>query len=143
MYCFFLQKQSFAQTGPFALTPERQSVVDYSQDVYVDNDIFIVGLRIDKDPWALMRPFEWEVWLGILITIPIFWSFTGIANFLYSGDAKWSSTAFFTFALMLSQMSNVSMQTKWYKRIYLIVWVWFCLVLTKCYSGPNMFTKFD
>ena len=112
MYCFFLQKQSFAQPGPFALTPERQSVVDYSQDVYVDNDIFIVGLRIEKDPWALMRPFEWEVWLGILITIPIFWCFTGIANLLYSGDAKWSSTVFYTFALMLSQMSGLASSTQ-------------------------------
>ena len=72
--------------GPFALTPERKSVVDYSNNVYVDNAVFIIGLKIENDPWALLSPYEQEAWLGISLVAVISWCSAGIIDMV-----KWST----------------------------------------------------
>ena len=105
--------------------------------MYVDSAIFIVGLKIEDDPWALLTPFEWEVWMGLLLIAPIFCCFAGVIDLAYTGHANWSSLAYFTYAVMLNQITNISEQKRWYKRTATIVWVWACLVFTTCYSGTE------
>ena len=129
-----------AQKGPFALTPERKTVADYSRNVYVDNVIFIVGLKIEDDPWALLRPYKLEVWLGILLIAPIVWCSATTVDLVYTGDAEWGSLAYLTYGVMLNQVTQASQQTRWYKRIHSIVWVWGCVVFTRCYSGDCLDT---
>ena len=127
--------------GPFGLNPDRALVADYSHTLYVDTDVFIVGLKIEDDPWALFRPFEWEVWLGIFLIAPIFWFSAGFIDLVHKGDAKWSSLAIFTYGSMLNQdldQTQISKQTWWYKRFYCISWVWVCFILTTCYSGTDI-----
>ena len=123
------------QTGPFALTPERKSVADYSSIVFLDKAIFIIGLTIEDDPWALLTPFEWEVWLGISLMAPIFWFSAGIIDMVYIGEAKWGNLAFLVYGVMVNQVTGASQQTMWYKRFHSFVWVWGCVVFTKLYSG--------
>ena len=130
------------------MTAERKSVVDYSQNVYVDNALFIVGFKVKDDPLALMRPFEWEVWLGILLIGLIFWCTAGVIDLVYTGRGKWGSHANFTYGVMLNQgeminqMTRRSKETWWYKRINSIIWVLGCLVLSTCYSGTLISLNF-
>ena len=139
-----INHKALLQTGPFAVTAERKSVVDYSQNVYVDSDIFILFLEVKDDPLALLRPFEWEVWLGILLIATFFWCIAGIIDMVYTGKAKWGSLAYFTYGVMLNQgqmvvqMTQASTETRWYKRINFVVWVLGCLVLSTCYSGVHI-----
>ena len=120
--------------GPFALTPERKSVVDYSNNVYVDNTVFIIGLSIGDDPWALLRPYELEVWLGIILVALISWCSAAIIDTIYTRKVKWGSLAILTYGVMFNQVTRASQQTRWYKKLHYITWVWGCLIFTKCYS---------
>ena len=105
------------------------------------NDFFIVGIKVEDDPWALVRPFEWQVWLGILLIAPLVWFSGGLLDVVHKGDANWFNLANFTYGVMLNQMTQSSKQKAWYKRIYCISWVWVCFIFTTCYSGADNFNE--
>ena len=130
--------------GPFALNPEREDSADFSHTVYVDDDVFMLGFKIDDDPWALLRPFELEVWVGILLIAPIYWLASGLVDLVHTGTPNWMLTADFTFRSMVSQSkdSMTMKNAKLYKRIHAIVWIWACLVFVRCYSGAPTFIGF-
>ena len=133
----FWPKSFTTSKGPFALNPEREDSADFSHTVYVDDDVFMLGFKIDDDPWALLRPFELEVWVGILLIAPMYWLASGLVDLALTGTPNWMLTADFTFRSMVSQSNQSMKHTKLYKRILAIFWMWACLVFIRCYSGAS------
>ena len=66
----------------------------------VVNDFFIVGIKVEDDPWAFVRPFEWQVWLGILLIAPFVWFSGGLLDILHKGDANWFNLTKFTYSVI-------------------------------------------
>ncbi len=71
--------------GPFMATAERYAAIDLSRTIYVDTKSILLPVQRVRDPLALVRPFHWEVWMAILVALPVFLITVAFCEFLYSG----------------------------------------------------------
>ena len=123
--------------GPFAVTLRRSKVIDYSDSVFLDDLTALVPFKMSKDNSILIRPFQWEVWFGLMILIPIYIIASGIAEHALSQDIKWWNLIDFTWR-SLCKGSGVLLtisQQYYHKRILAIFWMYSSLILFTAYSG--------
>ncbi|KAK4312415.1 hypothetical protein Pmani_016169 [Petrolisthes manimaculis] len=56
--------------GPFGLTYSRSRVVDFSSPILIDYyRILVRRPRPETDPIGFLRPFTWEVWVGLVMCV--------------------------------------------------------------------------
>jgi hypothetical protein len=79
----------------------------------IDHYTAIVPVHLEKDPWPIVRPFEWRVWLGIFVCPPIFLLSTVIADFYYNdGTVEIDRLCSFTLRIVLVEVAQYVPDTK-------------------------------
>jgi hypothetical protein len=73
--------------GPFGVNYEPGQAIDFTFTIGTDYWTTIVPIQLTNDPWPIIRPFQPEVWLGILVTLPIFLAAIGITSFFFFGKS--------------------------------------------------------
>ena len=127
----------FLLIGPFAVTLQRSKVIDYSESVFMDDLTALVPFKMSKDNSLLIRPFQWEVWIGLLTLTPIYIIASGIAEHVYTQDIKWWKVIDFTWRSLCngSGVKVAISQQQIHKRIFSIIWMYSSLILFTTYSG--------
>ena len=76
--------------GPFGVIYEReQEACDFSYPVVIDYWTSIVAVNLEQDPWPIARPFEWEVWVGLICIFPFFTMTLAAMDYIYRGEGRY------------------------------------------------------
>ena len=99
----------------------------------------IVPLSTQDDIWTFLYPFNFEVWIFSLISVPIFTIAMGLTDYFGSGRSEWIAVMGFVIRNVLSESSpgfRRFTDKKQYKKLMLsVVWIWSCFILVMSYSG--------
>ena len=120
---------------PFFVTAPRNAVIEFSYSFFVDSSLFIIGFNMETDPWKIIRPFGWRVWLALLIAMSTYWLAMCIADRYFEGRAEWYHLFVFTFQPLLMQKSEPTPSKTIYKRMFASFWLISAFILTNAYAG--------
>jgi hypothetical protein len=124
-------------TGPFGTIYERAQVVDFTFPVMVDYYTVIVPIKLDKDKYPMIRPFEWRVWLGIFILSPMFLLALAASDWFFTGSVQWANIFGFVFRNIFSEPPAWVPHNGIYSKIFALTWMIAFFVLARGYSGKN------
>ena len=127
----------FLLIGPFAVTLQRSKVIDYSESVFMDDLTALVPFKMSKDNSILIRTFQWEVWICLLIVTPVYIITSGIVEQVYTQDIKWWKLIDFTWRSLCngSGVKVAISQKQIHKRIFSAFWMYSSFILFTTYSG--------
>ena len=122
--------------GPFAIMPQRARDVDFSITLYQDDTVFMMPLNIEKDSRIIMRPFEWRVWILVLLAPPAYLLILGLSDFAFEGNNVrwWELTDFTVRHLFMHSVPKLPESTS-YKRIFSITWIATQTIMAVVYAG--------
>ena len=117
------------------MNTRRAQVVDFSYPIHIDKLQFIIGIKVETDPLAMLSPFGWRVWIGVVLAPPVYWLAMGMADTIFHGVARWPLLAGFTYRSILKQSCEFIPGTRYYNRIFSVVWILSFSVLCYGYEG--------
>ena len=126
--------------GPFHVNTRRAHVVDFSYPIHIDKLQFIIGLKTETDPLAVLSPFGWRVWIGVVLAPPLYWLTMGMADVAFHGTARWSTLAGFIYRSIVKEVGEYNTGTRYYNKIFIVVWIWSFSVLIYGYEGKLSLT---
>ena len=121
--------------GPFGQNPSRSKAVDFSLPIINDYYSIAVPITSKDDLWSFLHPFNLEVWIASLISIPIFMTAMVLADYLYTGSLKWGTSISFVLRIALLDKSLKIPHKTIYKSIFVIIWALSVFVLAQSYAG--------
>lgn len=124
--------------GPFAIMPQRARDVDFSITLYQDDTVFMMPLNIEKDSRIIMRPFEWRVWILVLLAPPAYLLILGLSDFAFERferKVEWWKLTDFTVRLLFMHGTPRLPESTIYRRIFSITWIVTQTILAVVYAG--------
>ena len=86
--------------------------------------------------WFFIDPFSHEVWIGFIISIPVYLLTMGMADYLYGRSADLGAvTSFIIRNALWEHNSRLPSHTKAYQKILLMTWIWSMFILLQAYAG--------
>ena len=118
----------------------RSQVIQYTLPIYVDNIIAVMPYKMEDDHGVLLRPFKWEVWVGIVLVTISYILVTGLIEWAYNGRCKWWDIINFTLrCICMDSIGQKSiLMANSYNRILSITWIWCSLILFAAYAGMQV-----
>ena len=98
----------------------------------------VIPIETSSNMWFFTDPFSDNVWLGIVISIPIYIIVMGLVCHFYSGIGDWSTVSGFIIRNALSEQNGSlpdHASARMHQKIFVIIWLWCTLVLVQSYSG--------
>ena len=125
--------------------------VDFSSGVSEESYNIVVPLRIENDIWSFANPFNFEVWIFSLFSIPTIILTLGLAEYLTSGTISWDKWIGFVLRNVLSETSSQMPDRKDHQKFLIFIWTFSCFVLVMAYAGnltamitrPKMVMQFE
>ena len=122
--------------GPFGLSLDRASAIDFTRPVLEGHDTVVVPLKHKANMWFMIYPFTYPVWLLVIISIPIYMLAMWLADYTYCRSADWDQLCGFVLRNALSeQNSRPPNHAKAFQKILIITWLLSVLVLVQSYAG--------
>ena len=117
--------------------------VDFSSVVSGESYNIVIPLRIENDIWSVFTPFDFEVWIFFLASVPIFILSLGLADYLAGGTIKWDSWIGFVLRNILSETTHKMPDKMNYQKFFIFIWISSSFVLVMAYAGnlTAMITK--
>ena len=119
----------------------RAKSVDFSSFLSTDYYTIIIPLSTENDIWSFFGPFDYEIWVLFILSVPIMISAMALANFPRDRKVKWSISVDFVLRNTLSESFPRfwTLDKIWWKKNYqqilALIWIWSCFVLIKSYEG--------
>ena len=86
--------------------------------------------------WYIIDPFQYNVWLLFIASIPIYLIAMGLTDYLYCGAIDWDELSGFIIRNALSEQNcRFPTRAQAYQKILIITWIWSMLVIVHAYSG--------
>ena len=120
--------------GPFAVTYLRSQVVDFSSYYYMDASPFMTSFETTVDIYALIRPFNYDIWLILAILPPIYCILMAISDKIFIGMGQWYFQIEFVYRNLLKQVDKVP-NFKKYNIIFAQTWIFGAFIMTTLYLG--------
>ena len=120
--------------GPFAVTYLRSQVVDFSSYYYMDASPFMTSFETTVDIYALIRPFNYDIWLILAILPPIYCILMAISDKIFIGMGQWYFQIEFVYRNLLKQVDKVP-NFKKYNVIFAQTWIFGAFIMTTLYLG--------
>ena len=130
--------------GPFDPTYSRSKSVDFSSMVSDGSYYIILPIKTADDPWSYLNPFDYEIWIFSLCTIPMYIFACVLTNYIFFHYLNWYTWLEFVLRNVLSE-SNQSykrlnrdlLDKKQYRfqKVLILIWTWCCFILVKSYAG--------
>lgn len=96
----------------------------------------VVPLKVESNIWFFIDPFSYWVWIGLLISIPIYLITMGLTNYLFGGDTHFDEVTVFILRNALSeQNATLPNHGKAYQKLLIMTWIWCMLILVQSYAG--------
>ena len=123
-------------SGPFSLTVDRASAVDFTTPNLIRYYTAAVPLKQKSKMWYIADPFTYHAWITIFISVPLYLATMGLIDYLYYGFADWEQLCGFILRNALTETnSGLPKNTKIFQRILITTWLWSALVLVQAYAG--------
>ena len=94
-------------------------------------------LEIQVDIWGFVNPYNYEVWICWLISMPVFVFAMGLSDLFTFHKVDWDTLTSFVLRNAVYESPPISPDTKLYHRVFVIFWLWAVLILTQSYAGNN------
>ena len=122
--------------GPFSQTPDLINAVDFTTQVADSFFSVVLPVRHNSKMWFIIDPLDYEVWLGLIISIPVHLLAMSMADYLYNGYAKLDVITGFILRNVLSEQNRLPRKyEKNYQKLLVIVWLWSMMLLIYSYAG--------
>ena len=121
---------------------DRAKSVDFSSFVSTDYYNIIIPLRTENDMWSFFGPFDYEIWILFIFSIPILILVMSLSEYPSGRTINWRVS------VELVSRNALSESFQSYRRVYkilwninishkalIIIWIWSCFVLMKSYAG--------
>ena len=104
----------------------------------------IIPLNVENDAWSFVNPYDYEVWIFSLATVPIMIFILLLGDFLVYPAINLDTWLFFVFRNVLSESWQSYRRIEkrlpgkklfLYQILLISVWVWPCFLLVKAFSG--------
>ena len=97
----------------------------------------LIPLKTENNIWSFLYPFEDEIWICLMISVPIFILAMGSAE--YIGNDKhsvhWATLIGFVLRNVLSETTGKLPDKRLHQNILVFAWVWSCFVLVMSFAG--------
>ena len=122
--------------GPFSQTPDLINAVDFTNQVADSFFSVVLPVQHNSKMWFIIDPLDYEVWLCLIISIPVYFLSMWLSDYLYNGYAKLDVITGFILRNVLSEQNCMpTKHTKIYQKLFIIVWLWSMMVLVCSYAG--------
>ena len=125
--------------GPFGVNFERSQAVDFSYPILIDYLSIIFPIELGKDPWPIIRPYHWKVWIGILLSPPVFILTMGVADrWANNGDwrrVRWATITGFALRTCFIQSAPWLPESRLYRKMFSLGWMWAFFVIAQGFAG--------
>ena len=111
-------------TGPFSKSYEDAKSVDFSAAIIMEMYNIIIPLTIENDIWSFLYPFEDEVWICFLLSVPIFIIAMGLAEYITNEEhsVPWATLIGFVLRNVLSENTGKLPDKRLYQKIMVYAW---------------------
>ena len=109
--------------------------VDFSSVVSGESYSILVPLKIENDVWSFVNPFNYEVWIFSLSSVPIFILAMGLADYLARGAIKWDTWIGFVLRNILSETAHKMPDKRNSDKLLIFIWIFSSFVLVMAYAG--------
>ena len=93
------------------------------------------NLDMQVDVWAFVKPYNYEVWVCCLLAMPVLVLAMGLSDLLIFHQVDWDTIISFVVRHSLIQSPPVIPDRKLYNKVFVLVWLWTVLILTRSYAG--------
>ena len=69
--------------------------VDFSIPILNEYWTIAIPIKLDVEVWSFLNPFDPEVWIASLVSIPIFMLAMITADYLFFGTLRWKASVSF------------------------------------------------
>ena len=69
--------------------------VDFSIPIINEYWTLAIPIKLEVEVWSFLNPFDLEVWIASLISIPIFMLAMITADYLFFGTLRWEASVSF------------------------------------------------
>ena len=102
----------------------------------MDHYTILVPLKVKKEVWSFLYPFSYEVWIILLLTIPIFITAMAVTNYT---DVRWGEIAGFILRVAMVDgtysFNKINSKGNAYQRALALIWSWAFLIFIHAYDG--------
>ena len=86
--------------------------------------------------WYIIDPFQYNVWLLLIASVPIYLIAMALADYFYYGFIDWDDLGGLLVRNVLSEQNfRLPDRAQVYQKILDIIWIWSMLVIVQAYSG--------
>ena len=130
--------------GPFDATYSRSKSVDFSSLISDGSHHIILPLKTYNNAWSYLNPFDYEIWIFSLCTIPMYILASVLMDFISFRSLNWSTWLEFVVRNVFSESKdsykrvtgNLPGNKRYmYQRVLILIWTWSCFILVKSYGG--------
>ena len=118
------------------MTSNRYAAVDFTLIPLELYSTIVVPLRLESDTWSMTDPFSYEVWILVIVCIPLYVIIMGLADYAFCGSVDWEALIGFILRTSLSENDSALPENKWaYQKILLVFWISSVFILIQSYAG--------
>ena len=119
-----------------AIHPDRAKAVDFTISFLSDSYTVMIPLKHKSNMWFIIDPLSYEVWVGFIISIPIYLLAMVLSNYIFFGYTNLDELSGFIIRNALSeQNSKIPSHSKVFQKIMILTWLWYMLILVESYDG--------
>ena len=109
--------------------------MDYSAFLSIDTYTIVSPLITENDIWSYFGPFDYEIWLLILLSVPIVILCLAMVQYPSIRIIDWRRSVEFVIRSVLSENFRSYRNKKFYQNILIFIWIWTCSIIIKSYEG--------
>ena len=136
---------SLLSKGPIDTAYSFSKAVEYSSFLIMCHHTIVVPVKPRDNFWSFLHPLTTQVWIGILISAPLFSLAMALTNRIFYKHMDWENVIAFVLRVAMVDVEPVeSYKIKMkYQKLMALVWIWALFVLTQSYAGnlTSMLTR--
>ena len=118
-------------SGPLTMSPKEAHSVAFSSTLFNGVIKFIIPIRSTTDIWSFLHPLSPEVWICLLISIPVFILIFGMLDHLSNGCSDWTTVTSFAMRNILVEAMDMPASL----RAGVLGWILAAFIVTTVYAG--------
>lgn len=103
--------------------------------MFVDYWGLVIPLSIKDSFFNILNPFSLDVWIVLLITIPVYMLSMAITDYVDFGSILWNKSAGLVIRIALHNDIRDYSERRFHQKFLIIIWMWSFLVLAHAYGG--------
>ena len=124
-------------SGPIDAAYSFSKAVEYSSSFYMCHHTVVVPVKPRENLWSFFNPLTYQVWIGILTSVPLLILAMGLTNYIFYKHADWENVI--NFVLRVAMVDGRSIKScrlnMKYQKLIAIVWMLAIFVIAQAYAG--------